>query len=259
MLSYTQEIYNYFTGGRNKLLESFQKMIQVPTPPQRSMANVKMLQEDLKKYYFVPYFNLFDSGFVIDVKKDLYRYPSIVLMDMCLMYGCLYQSSWTSLEELKGHIAWLENITGLSIVDRNMTWSLLKRQKFLLASATYIHLSAYLYYDSHDDRMSVAYQKTATDLTDNLNTENSVPRIWSIPEALYSQICTTLIPLKVEGYTDSEGTYGGITIVLSLYFSGKYPQAFSKLEIKFPQICHNPFAAVHGQRKFVRTVIADVL
>ena len=89
---------------------------------------------------------LYAKGFCADVKKEIYRFPSILLLDICIVCECAESTSWKSLEAL-AH-------------SGSMSKDLFESLKFLLAAATYIRLSTYLHHDSHDDRMALS-QKLA--------------------------------------------------------------------------------------------------
>ena len=136
MLSYTKSFYDYKLSDIS-LLEEFKSLIKsFEVNETRQDANMNMLQNDAQKFKFVPDGDLYDKGFNSEVKKEIYRFPSILLLDVCIVSGCFENSSWESLETLyKG---------GMIFSDVQ------KALQFLLASATYLH------HNSHDDRMSVA-------------------------------------------------------------------------------------------------------
>lgn len=150
----------------------------------RREANFNMLKTDAKKFNFVPDDNLGSNGFNADVKKHLYRFPSIILLDISIVYCCAGRSSWHSLELLR---------------DRNhISHDVSECLKFILAAATYNRLSAYLYHDSQDDRLSLAQQQDNTLSLDQhrLASCRHEMRRWFLPLGLFSSMCNYMIPLK---------------------------------------------------------------
>ena len=106
--------------------------------------DMDMLKTDVEKFNFIEDDRLCDKGFSADVKKEIYRFPSILLLDICIVSECAESTSWESLEAL-AH-------------SGKISQDLFESMKFLLAAATYIRLSTYLHHDSHDDRMALSPQ-----------------------------------------------------------------------------------------------------
>ena len=70
------------------LREQFHESILAIQPNEvRKDANMTMLATDAKKFNFVPSNDLAEKGFNADVKKELYRFPSILLLDICIEFG----------------------------------------------------------------------------------------------------------------------------------------------------------------------------
>ena len=232
MLTYTQSIYSY-RNKQTKLLQVFQDSIKsMKLQQNRKGMNMKMLKADADKFNFIPDDNLSDKGFNADVKKELYRFPSILLLDICIVNQCNYSTSWQSLERLGRQ----------SLISSDFSRAL----RFLLAAATYIRLSAYLYHDAHDDRISLlkgSSENTAQD-------KHTVGMRWFLPCHFFSAVCRLMIPVKlflaeqtvkIEDLT----TYQMVSDVwwlnvTSLYYSGNYVEALSVLKQKCEGLSENP-------------------
>ena len=94
---YTMSIYSY-QNTQPTLLQTFQNSIKSMKLRQvRKDINMKMLQTDAHKFKFVPDHNLFSIGFNADVKRELFRFPSILLLDICIVSQCKEALSWQSL------------------------------------------------------------------------------------------------------------------------------------------------------------------
>ena len=103
MLSYTTTLYSHAEDGvSGKLLLEFREKQATMKPNQaREDANMKMLTTDAEKFNFVPNSKLSSKGYSADVKKEIYRFPSILSLDMGIVCSCTALSSWESLELLR--------------------------------------------------------------------------------------------------------------------------------------------------------------
>lgn len=223
MLTYTSAFYSSQEKGRD-LIQKFRKLIEVEVPNElRKKMNLEMLQSDVRKFNFVPNDDLVHKGFNVNVKKELYRYPSIFLMDVSILLGAAARTSWDSLEKL--------------INSKRLSPDLGDSLSFCLAAAVYIRLSAYLHHDSHDDRMSVAEQFGPT--TKVAATEH---RRWFIPSILFSRLWEKLFPLKYSlSARDNKfepkdlqnlsfTTTAAWSKVIAQFFSGRFQQALASLK-----------------------------
>ena len=182
MLTYVVPLYSHQGGARRELLQEFIGTISGLKPNQiRIEANMAMLKNDAKKFKFMPDDTLFEKGFNADVKKEIYRFPSILLLDVCIVSEHTTETSWSSLEKL--------------FETGTISQDLADALKFLLAAATYIRLSAYLFHDSHDDRMSLAAKISKMSMKELEKGVQSTRR-WFLPHGLFCHICTVMIPLK---------------------------------------------------------------
>ena len=57
-----------------------------------------MLRIDAEKFSFEPNAEFFNNGFNANVKKELYRFPSIIFMDISIILGHAKKSSWETLD-----------------------------------------------------------------------------------------------------------------------------------------------------------------
>ena len=243
MLTYTKSLYSYQNEDK-QLLQRFRSLIKaIPKKQSRTDINMEMLQKDARKFHFVPDIKLSQKGFNVDVKKELYRFPSILLLDVCIVSECAENTSWASLESLAQSGA----------VSLGLCGSL----KFLLAAAAHVRLSTYLHHDSHDDRMSLTQQSAALTKPSSLklNTDQSSRR-WFVPSELFTAMCSLMIPLKghlgkkdfkkEDLATFSEETDPWWSRVTTLYYSGNYTQALSILKQKCADLCGKPVqSALH--------------
>ena len=110
---------------------------------------------------------LIQKGFNADVKKELYRFPSILLLDICIVNQCNYSTSWQSLERLERQ----------SLISADFSRAL----RFLLAAATYIRLAAYLYHNAHDDRISLSSVLANASVPHQVGSSKQSAQRWFMP------------------------------------------------------------------------------
>ena len=261
MLSYTKEIYTHSPSGEDMLNQLRTLMGSVTTNQKRANANMKMLKTDAKTFKFAPDSTLNGRGFTVSVKKELYRFPSILLLDVCLVVECIEESSWHSLRKLLEAGTISEDIGS--------------RLKFLLGSATFIRLSAYLYHDSQDDRMSLAPQHLdPCKNTEQQSTESIASRRWVAPSSLIPHVWLFMTPLQTylaswsfEPTELKDIAFGDssqwLTSVIANYYCEKYFVVLSSLKKNYPAIYEQPVdTASKIFRKFGHpfyTILADVL
>ena len=66
--------------------------------------------------------------------------------------------------------------------------------KFLLCCACYFRLSAYLYHNSHDDRISIRQEDERSN--NIIHTDNSSSSRWFVPQELFNIYCEIMVPMK---------------------------------------------------------------
>ena len=160
------------------------EMKDVYTPIMRAIMNERMLHCDVSKFDFKPSADLEGQGYTIDVKKDIFRFPSIILLDLAIVSGVWCNSTWDVPDVLHSkHQLPKSTATSLS---------------FLLASACYVRMEAYLYHQAHDDRISVA--KRSVNSSRPFNSFDSAASVsvrrYFLPNNIFNVICEHSIPLK---------------------------------------------------------------
>lgn len=221
MLTYTKLIKS-FQGG-HELLKEFCRVKDAIIPnDRRTEVNLEMLKQDLSKFNFKPHEALCHNGFTLDVKKELYRFPSILLFDLAIIFNSHGETSWQTLDSLYSS----------GFISKEIHTSL----KFILACACYIRLAAYLYHGSHDDRVSVARQMQVTphEYSDRQQ------RRWFVPTQVFWNMCEHMLPLKQKLASDPGNIRELLLVpdvlvaddclnIQHLYFVGEYKQSLNAM------------------------------
>ena len=182
MLTYTKVFYSHGQRAHN-LLQEFRKFQQMVQPNKaRQIANEEMFMADVIKYGFQPNKAVANKGYVVNSKKDLYRYPTILLFNITILTGIKMDNSWDTLNALHN--------------QRIISTSLYTCLRFLLACACYFRLSSYLYYNSHDDRTSVLQETSSVTKIRKRPGVSSPCDRWYIPLCIFSAHCEHMIPIK---------------------------------------------------------------
>ena len=237
MLTYTKSFYSK-QEKRTDLLGEFRERLAHITPNQaRKDINFKMLNTDLEKLKFMPWKDLIDRAHNSDAKKELYRFPSIILLDLTIILGNSSGTSWENIEQ-----------QSTQAIPQQLSSYL----KFALASAIYIRLSAYLHHNSQDNRISVAMQN---------NQSSSMTREgmrWFMPFGLFSALLAKLLPvqcpakniddldqlLREDLQWSRQLTLTSTKFVAEL-FSDRYYAALSTLKTMLGNdLCDDPWSAV---------------
>lgn len=185
MMAYMKSIFTYRTGF--KLLPELKRRIaKMSSNSQRRAMNMEMLRNDMAKFDFKPDFDLRHRGFTVDVKKELYRFPSLLLYDISIIFYQHGDTVWDTVEKLHE----------CELISDHIRLSIM----FQLACACYVRLSTYLYHDSHDDRVSlaptvspvVAAQHGSQHSSEMSNTQTR----WVMPGNLLLAMCRHMVPLK---------------------------------------------------------------
>ena len=178
MLSYTKEFYRHAKGSL--LYDNFCKAISDVVPNKlRQDASMTMLNSDICSYDFIPGDpqKLSTGSTSLNLKTDIYRYPSIIVYDLKIILGMKqHGDSWQTLHDMKLSGRLSESLYGCLL--------------FLLSSAQYIRFSAYLHYNSQKDKISVLLQRT--DRTRHPSTTGS----WHLPPSLLFRVCLLITPTK---------------------------------------------------------------
>lgn len=181
MLTYKTQIFSH--GSDDMVVRLTHELKNTASnSPLRQGVDVQMLRSDIMKFNFKPGEEyLANQGFTIDAKRQLYRFASILLLDLAVVHDMKSNSSWETLELLL--------TTGR--VSEKVHQTLL----FILACACYIRLSAYLHHDAHDDRISVAPFSIPGGSVEHKSVPKSQQR-WHIPTGLFYVLSDLMVPLK---------------------------------------------------------------
>ena len=175
-----RSFYTYGKSAEGLLKSVTDEISQIEPGKSRAEANQEMLKNDLKKFNFKPDSKLHDCGFTVDVKKGLYRFPSILLFDLSILWRISGCSSWETADNL--------------LSAEKISAEFHEKLTFLLASACYIRLSAYLHHDSHDDRISILQEDERSN--NIIHTDNSSSSRWFVPQELFNIYCEIMVPMK---------------------------------------------------------------
>ena len=177
MLSYTREFYS--RNNNSTLYKQFCESISSFTPNnERDKATLSMLTKDIGSYDFIPGESLKPqtSSHSLNLKTDIYRYPSIIIYDLKIIFGLKQQDdSWQTLSAMRLSGRLYESVYGCLL--------------FLLCSAQYIRFSAYLHYNSQQDKISVLLQQE--------HRARHPSGSWHVPRSLLFKICLIITPTKL--------------------------------------------------------------
>ena len=188
MLSYMSPIYSHGVGPEKLLRTLKERLRNVSKNAEREKANFEMLWNDISKFNFKPDGDISVNGYTINIKRQIFRFPSILILDLAIVYKICGESSWETLYALEEQKA--------------ISPSVREKLQFLLSCACFIRLSAYLDHDSHDDRMSVALESVKSDGVEQQNSrnrdsnQNMLKQRWFVPFGLFLAMCHVMIPLK---------------------------------------------------------------
>ena len=148
MVSYMRSVYSYGEGAENLLPEVKRHMECFVLTEAREMANLNMMRSDMSKFSFKPSARVMSSGYTINVKREIFRFPSILILDLGILHRKCSSSSWETLKDLDD--------------SKVLTSNTKKKLKFLLASACFIRMFAYHFEDTHGDGVTVALRDHGT-------------------------------------------------------------------------------------------------
>ena len=114
--------------------------------------NAQMLQCDVTKFDFKPNGDLEGQGYTIDVKKDIFRFPSIILLDLATQMEAIGNDSWGTL--------------GI-IMQQHSERTFAEVLRKVLAFACFSRLQCYLAMDSHSDQVNLKCTPGTSGLGDN--------------------------------------------------------------------------------------------
>ena len=174
MVSYMSSVYFHGEGAENLLPQvksHIECLVQTET---REMANLEMLRNDISKFSFKPSANVMSKGYTVNVKRETFRFPSIFILGLAILHRKCSSSTWETLSVLEN--------------SKVITSTTKEKLEFLLASACFIRLAAYLFYGTHDDRMSVALREGDK----HKSSQNACqPKSQASKDGLFHSICIT--------------------------------------------------------------------
>ena len=140
MVKFTCLIYEHGDEGAALLTEFLDRkqVADAHYPPQRLNANLEMLAQDHSKYTFKPEYDEYSAGFTLDVKEHVYRFPSLLALNLALIANKTGSDSWAILE--------------------SMNW---KSLQVVLAIVCIARLRCYLFTNSREGCFDVAHEQNA--------------------------------------------------------------------------------------------------
>ena len=173
MLGHTVLLY-----GDEALLEQFESVKHSLTANvERRKATEVMIIQDVTDYDFLPLDELEKTFYKGNLKSAIYRYPSLLIYNLKLLFNIVSTDSWQTLRKLHDR--------------RIISDSFFASLQLLLASAQYIRLAAYLYHDSQNENISFLQQSVA--VPDEMKRKSVV---WHIPRPLLYHMSFHMIPVK---------------------------------------------------------------
>ena len=125
----------------------------------RNVATL-VLETDYCKHYIFPYMSLF-NGSCMDVKSEIYRFPSMLVLNLKILQSVKSSSSWETLQQIKD----------IRIKDI--------RLRGVLSISMLIRLASYLYHDSQCERTSfLKVSQTNEDRLDKFKQWHISPKLF---------------------------------------------------------------------------------
>ncbi|KAF6025359.1 hypothetical protein EB796_016334 [Bugula neritina] len=146
MTSFTRDIYSYTTpGATNSLLSAFvAAKASITMNNERRAVSEKMFVQDVEKYKLNIADFMSESG-IIEVKPKIYRLPSLIILDLSVLYEIQAASSWDALRQLE--------------YQGKITTSMKEALHHLLAMASYIRMCTYLFHNSQKEAMILTHRR----------------------------------------------------------------------------------------------------
>ena len=81
--------------GDPSLMTEFElRRRDIPVNTSRKQSNLRMLQQDIKDYDFLPQHDLLETNYRANVKSSIYRFPSILAYNPKVFYSIESKTSW---------------------------------------------------------------------------------------------------------------------------------------------------------------------
>ena len=196
LVHYTREFFCFGPCGKELLAKFTSKKKSIKPNQNRREVNLAMFQQDVEKYNFKPETHLIGNAYSVNSKREIYRYPSILLFNLSIISETIGVNSWETLLLLKEK----------GVISETIYNSLF----FLLACSCYVRLSAYLHHNAHDDRVSIL--PNSTDSLPAADSISDAGRRWFLSKSLFLEHCEHALPLKDH---IKQCAYTGVTEVLA--------------------------------------------
>ena len=188
MLSSTVFLY----GDSHLQYEFVARILAILPSALRIETSIQMLQSDEMKFDYKPDETL---THIKDVKKDFYRFPSIILFALKILHRVQASSVWETIDCLIAR-GILSLVIGGSV-------------RVALSISMFARLSVYCHHSSQDDRMTILQP-----------TQQSKGTLWAFPRKLVIHYFLHCAPLNVstDSFTSGAGIYvDDHTLIWPLY------------------------------------------
>ena len=191
--NWSEVLLSTFERGRNEL--NCQKNSK------RQSINLQMLTGDLGKFVFHPEYDLYSSGFNMNVKTELYRFPSILLLDLTTFLDDIGTDSWNTLQRMSGRFA---------------NFALLLTR--LLAFACFSRLRCYLAADAHAENFRIGGQRAfPSGVGDgDQNIGYRVSNTWEMSRDEFFILCRDLVTLQQHLSSRALKTSSDVTALMEI-------------------------------------------
>ena len=99
MLSFTKLIYSHKRGdGSLSGFVTSRRKLENILPNERLQANIDMLASDLERHAISPDFDEYVTGFSMNVKSLVYRFPSLLVVALSVILGESADDSWSTID-----------------------------------------------------------------------------------------------------------------------------------------------------------------
>ena len=160
--------------GSEMMVDEFKcRTAAIDATEARRSVTQEMLAKDEQKFLLEPDKKLAEK---IELKDQIYRYPTILLFDMKICFKLCSSQCWSVINEL---------------VEENMIAATVgKDLDVLVATALFIRLSAYTHYESQNNNITIW-------TADMKGPETGVRReMWTVSKSLLQLFFTHLLPVK---------------------------------------------------------------
>ena len=178
MMSYLRVV-STFGKHSKSLFDSLQAAMAQIHPSENSKISAEItMRKDIETYDTNP-IDTYSTGFSMQVKPEIYRFPSLLVLNLKIMFNLKSTSTWESIEELCQEHATIRK------QDRNL--------KCALAMSMLIRLASYLHHGTQCEQMSLL---KAGKMDETASARSDRGRRWHVSFKLYLIYCITVGPIK---------------------------------------------------------------